>query len=113
MKKLLFAVAFMTAGSVAVLAQDSTSIAPSPAPAPTEQVQSDDQDKDKQTVAAADLPAPIQTALQSQDYSGWSVASATKKDKDGKTIYAVELKNGSETKKVKFDADGTVLKEKE
>lgn len=115
MKKLLFAFAFMTAGSVAVLAQDSTQIAPtSPSPAPTEQAPApaDDQDKDKQ-ISASELPAPIQTALQGQDYSGWSVASATSKEKDGKTVYSVELKNGNETKKVKFDADGTVLKEKE
>lgn len=115
MKKLLFAFAFLTVGSVAVLAQDTTSVAPtSPSPAPTEQAPApapaDDQDKQ---ISASELPQPIQTALAGQDYSGWTVASATSKEKDGKTVYSVELKNGSETKKVKFDADGTVLKEKD
>ena len=111
MKKLLFAIAFMTAGSVAVLAQDTASVAsPSPAAAPTETTT---QDQDGQAIAASELPASIQSALQGQDYSGWTVGNAMKKEKDGKTFYAVELSNGSETKKVKFDADGNVVKEKE
>jgi len=103
MKKLLLAIAFMTAGSVAVLAQDTASVA-SPAPA-TEM----NQDQDGQAIAASELPASIQSALQGQDYSGWTVGNAMKKDKDGKTFYSVELTNGSETKKVKFDADGNVV----
>jgi hypothetical protein len=112
MKKLLFAFAFMSLGSVAVMAQDSTSVAPQ-TPPPTE-VQGDDQDKDKgQAIAASELPAPVQTALQGQDYTGWTVANASKKEKDGKTTYIVELKNGSEMKTVKFDADGTAIKEKQ
>lgn len=110
MKKLLFAIAFMTAGSVAVLAQDTASVAsPSPAAAPTETTQ----DQDGQAIAASELPASIQSALQGQDYSGWTVGNAMKKEKDGKTFYAVELSNGSETKKVKFDAEGNVVPEKE
>ena len=109
MKKLLFAIAFMTAGSVAVLAQDSTSI--SPQTPPSSEVQS--QDQDKQAIATSELPANIQAALQGQDYSGWTASSASKMDKDGKTFYAVELTKGSEKKTVKFDADGNVLKEKE
>ena len=108
MKKLLFASAFALLGSVAVMAQDTTSVSPQTAPTTTEQ--SGDQG---QTITASELPAPIQTALQGQDYSGWTVASATKKEKDGKTVYAVELKSGAETKKVKFDADGNMLKEKD
>jgi hypothetical protein len=108
MKKLLFAIAFMTAGSVAVLAQDTASVA-TPAPAPTETTQ----DQDGQAIAASELPASIQSALQGQDYSGWTVGNAMKKEKDGKTFYSVELSNGSETKKVKFDADGNVVKEKD
>ena len=107
MKKLLFAIAFMTAGSVAVLAQDTATVA-SPAPA-TEM----NQDQEGQAIAASELPASIQSALQGQDYSGWTVGNAMKKEKDGKTFYSVELSNGAETKKVKFDADGNVVKEKD
>ena len=113
MKKLLFAIAFVTAGSVAALAQDSASVA-SPAPAqPSTEIQSQDQDQDKQAIATSELPASIQASLQGNDYSGWTVANAHKKEKDGKTMYSVELTKGSETKKVKFDADGNVVKEKE
>ena len=108
MKKLLLAFAFMTAGSVAVLAQDTASVATPTAPS-TEM----SQDQDGQAIAASELPASIQSALQGQDYSGWSVGNAMKKEKDGKTFYSVELSNGSETKKVKFDADGNVVKEKD
>jgi hypothetical protein len=122
MKKLLFAIAFMTAGSVAVLAQDvskdSTSIAPQTPPSteiqapPSSDDQSQDQDKG-QAIATSELPANIQASLQGQDYSGWTVANAYKKDKDGKTFYAVELTKGDEKKMVKFDADGNVAKDEE
>jgi hypothetical protein len=118
MKKLLFAIAFMTAGSVAVLAQDSTSITPQTPPSSETQTapssdQSADQDKDKQAISTSELPANIQASLQGQDYSGWTVASASKMEKEGKTFYGVELTKGSEKKMVKFDSDGNVVKEKE
>ena len=101
----------MTIGTVAVLAQDPAPAA-TPTPAPSTEYQQG-QDKDMQSVAVTDLPANIQASLQGQDYSGWTVANAHKKEKDGKAMYVVELKNGAETKKVKFDADGNVVKEKE
>lgn len=109
MKKLLFAFAFMVAGSAAVLAQDTTSVT-TPTPPSTEQ-QSPDQDG--QAIAASELPAAIQSSLQGQDYTGWTVSNAVKKEKDGKTMYKVELTNGSEKKMVKFDADGNIMKEKD
>jgi hypothetical protein len=95
MKKLLFAIAFMTAGSVAVLAQEaqpqtqepqtppSTEIAP-----PSTDDQSQDQDRG-QAIATSELPANIQAALQGQDYSGWTVASAFKAFSGG-SVDAVE-----------------------
>ena len=120
MKKLLFAIAFMTAGSVAVLAQEaqpqepqtppSSEIQAAPAPAPEDQSQ--DQDKG-QAIATSELPANIQASLQGQDYSGWTVANAFKKEKDGKTFYIVELTKDSEKKSVKFDADGNIMKDEE
>ena len=119
MKKLLFAIAFMTAGSVAVLAQEaqpqepqtppSTEIAP-PAPAPEDQSQ--DQDKG-QAIAPSELPANIQASLQGADYSGWTVANAFKKEKDGKAFYSVELTKDQEKKTINFDADGNVMKDEE
>src|SRR5688572_20949522 len=109
MKKLLFALAFMTAGSVAVLARETAPAATQPAP--STEMQS--QDQDKQAIATSELPASIQASLQGNDYSGWTVANAHKKEKEGKTFYAVELTKGSEKKMVKFDADGNIVKEKD
>jgi len=118
MKNLWFAIPFMTAVSVAVLAQEahpqepqtlpSTEIQPAPAP----EDQSQDQDKG-QAIATSELPANIQASLQGQDYSGWTVANAFKKEKDGKTFYMVELTKDSEKKTVKFDADGNIMKDEE
>ena len=120
MKKLLFAIAFMTAGSVAVLAQEaqpqepqtppSTEIQATPAPAAEDQSQ--DQDKG-QAIAPSELPANIQASLQGADYSGWTVANAFKKEKDGKTSYSVELTKDQEKKTINFDADGNVMKDEE
>lgn len=110
MKK--FALACMLSlGSVALLhAQDSTATQSDRYQTPAQEPKSDYSDKD--AISATELPAAIQDKLKGQDYSGWMVSKAFKKEKDGKVVYAVELKNGSDTKKVKFDADGNVLKEK-
>jgi hypothetical protein len=102
MKKLLFAL-FMVAATVTAFAQDAS----------TPPAQDQNASSEMQPIAATDLPAAVTASLQSQDYSGWTVANAYKKEKDGKTIYKVELKNGEEMKTVKFDADGNKLKGKD
>lgn len=109
MKKLLFAIAFMTAGSVAVLAQEAT---PTTEPAPSTEI-AQPQDQDKQEIATSELPANIQASLQGQDYSGWTVSKAFKKEKDGATVYTVELAQGTEKKMVSFDAEGNMMKDGE
>lgn len=117
MKKLLFAFSLLFGVAVAANAQDST--------ATQEQTQTDqyrtddmnkdqDDDKDKKEISVSQLPPAVSAQLQTQDYSGWTVSKAWKKEKAGEdVIYGVELKNGEEIKKVKFDAQGNVLKEKE
>jgi hypothetical protein len=119
MKKVLFAIAFMTAGSVAVLAQEAQPQEPQTQTPPTEvqappssDFQSQDQDKG-QAIAPSELPANIQASLQGADYSGWTVANAFKKEKDGKTFYSVELTKDQEKKTINFDADGNVMKDEE
>ena len=107
MKKLFFAF-IMCLATVAALAQDASTPA-AQQPAAQEQGTS----TEMQPIAASDLPAAVTASLQGQDYSGWTVSNAFKKEKDGKTIYKVELKNGAETKTVKFDADGNMLKGKD
>jgi hypothetical protein len=108
MKKLFLALC-MCATAAAAFAQESSTDATKQQPA----TEYKDDAKDMQAVAANELPAPVTAALQGQDYSGWTIGKAFKKEKDGKTIYKVELTNGSETKMVKLDADGNKLKGKD
>jgi hypothetical protein len=98
MIKLLFTFLFVCAGAVATLAQDAAS---------------QQKDKDNQQIAVSELPEMIRASLTREDYIGWAVGNAFKKEKGGKTIYTVELKKGTETKMVKFDADGKKLSGKE
>jgi hypothetical protein len=117
MKKLLFALCLLFGAAVAVNAQDTTST--STQDQSSDQYRTDDMnqdqddDKDKKEISVSELPPAVSAQLQSQDYTGWTINKAFKKEKDGETIYAVELKNGEEMKKVKFDAQGNILKEKE
>ncbi|HYF67630.1 MAG TPA: hypothetical protein VD884_05820 [Ohtaekwangia sp.] len=112
MKKLLFALCFMFGAAVAVQAQDTTSTQYQN-DAMT-QDQSEDRDKgDKQSIAISELPATVTSSLETSDYSGWQINNAYKKEKGGETFYAVELKQGNETKMVKFDAQGNKVKEKD
>jgi hypothetical protein len=114
MKKLFVAFCFMFGAVVAVNAQDSTSTqTPADEPSSAYSTQQGDEWGDKEVIAVGDLPSAITTQLQGSSYTGWTAGKAWKKEKEGKTWYAVELKKGSETKKVKFDAQGNVVKEKD
>lgn len=78
---------------------------------------SQDQEQEGEKIEVSELPAAVQTKLQSNDYQGWVVTSARKKmwsDPDNaqaasKEVYVIEAKNGSETKKLKFDKDGNEI----
>ena len=102
MKKLMLSLILCSAALFAFAQEAAT-----PAPAQEQKA------TDMQEIAASDLPAAITASLQGQDYTGWTVDKAYKKEKDGKMIYKVDLKNGAETKTVKFDADGNMLKGKD
>jgi len=96
MKKLFLAVCLMFGGATLVSAQ--------------QQDQAATQDQDRQQIAASELPDAVSTKLESDDYSGWTVETCYKKmDENNNEIYIVELKQGTETKKVKFDRDGNKL----
>jgi uncharacterized membrane protein YkoI len=112
MKKLFFALCMMMGTAVAVQAQDSAATT-SPAQESPAYNSQDDEWKDKEPIAVAELPAAIRQQLQGTDFSGWTTSKAYRKMKDGKTVYAVELSKGGETKMVKFDADGNKIAEKE
>ena len=109
MKKLMFA-SLALLGSVALAnAQEATpqesnqateTAAPAPAPAAAEA-----QD-DKTKIKSEELPEAVKKALEAQEYRGWLIDAAYHvKSTDS---YEVELKNGAETKAVKFNKDGSV-----
>ena len=112
MKKLMCVCCLLFGAALYVSAQDTTAM-------PQSDQYSQDQDKDwgdfedKDMIAASELPAMVRQKLQAQDYSGWTVDKAFKKDRQGQVVYGVKLKKGDEKKKVLFDAQGNVMKEKD
>ncbi|MDQ2656945.1 MAG: hypothetical protein M3Y60_05950 [Bacteroidota bacterium] len=104
MKKVLLAVCLMFGGATLVSAQTD------PSSSPSQTQTSQDQDQDRQQISVSELPDAVTSKLEGQDYSGWTVGNAYKKmDESNQEMYIVELRQGTETKKVKFDKDGNEL----
>jgi hypothetical protein len=97
MKKLMFAFAAMLGSVAFVSAQDGSN---NIVKAPETAVNQDEKVK----IKSEELPAPVKKALETQDYRGWLIDSAFKYA--ATETYEVHLKNGAETKIVKFDKDG-------
>lgn len=130
MKKLMLAFCLIGGGLVAGYAQDTTS---------TDQTQTqqqyptmqNDQEQDRERINSRDLPDAIKRSLEGQEYRGWLINAAYKTtgvsatgDQGvqtdttsvsgntgayGQEIYVVELKNGAQTKTVRFDKDGNPM----
>ena len=97
----MLAVCLMFGGATLVTAQEQ--------PATQSETQTT-QDQDRQQISISELPEGVTAKLESQDYSGWTVGNAYKKTDDSQNeIYIVEMKQGTETKKVKFDKDGNLM----
>jgi hypothetical protein len=112
MKKLMFA-SLALLGSVALAnaqeatpQEESNQATETVAPAPeAPEVPAVDQD-DKTKIKSEELPEGVKKALEAQEYRGWLIDAAYHvKSTDS---YEVELKNGAETKTVKFNKDGEV-----
>ncbi len=106
MKKLMFVLVVMMAAFAANAQSDSTQLKKADG---TEQSVGY---TDKDVVSASELPATVQDKLKAPEFAGWNLTNAYKKERDGKTWYAVELRNANETKIVKFDDQGNQVKEK-
>jgi len=98
MKKLMFAFAAVVGSVVAVNAQSTEQTT-----TPSNQAITTQQD-DKQKIKSEELPEAVKKSLDDQSYKGWLVNAAYHNRKD--ETYEVELKNGAETKTVKFNKDG-------
>jgi hypothetical protein len=103
MMNILFAILFVCSAGVASLAQNTA----------TPATKDPQKNNDKQQIAISELPEGVRASLTSQDYIGWAVGNAFKKEKGNKTLYFVELTKGSETKEIKFDAVGNKSNEKD
>jgi len=96
MKKLMFAFAALL-GSVAFVSADAISnsiLQQTPAA----------QQDEKVKIKPEELPEAVKKALEMQDYRGWLIEAAYKDT--AKETFEVHLKNGAETKIVKFNKDG-------
>jgi hypothetical protein len=108
MKKSFIALFVALTSVITVAAQDTTSVNQGAG-----STQEPDQEYSvKEEIAASEFPALVTEQLQSDDYSGWTIGAAYRKEREGKILYAVELKNGDQRKIVKFDAQGNLVKEK-
>jgi len=65
--------------------------------------------KDLVRIKAADMPRPVQQALQSTEYKGWENAALYRSKSSD--MYVVEMKDGDKTKTYRFDANGKPIKE--
>jgi len=62
---------------------------------------------EKEKIKPEELPEPVKTTLNGDEYKGWLVQTAYRvKAKD---VYEVELKKGAETKTLRFDKEGKVV----
>ena len=95
MKKLMFALIALL-GSVAFVSAGAIKYSINQTPAA--------QQDEKVKIKPEELPEAVKKALEMQDYRGWLVDAAYKDT--AKETYEVHLKNGAETKIVKFNKDG-------
>ena len=110
MKKLMLAVCLMFGGATLVSAQDQQDQSATQSQTETQTPQ----DREGQQISVSELPDAVTAQLESPDYSGWTVGTAHKKmDDQQNEIYVVELRQGTETKKVKFDRDGNKMEGKD
>jgi hypothetical protein len=130
MKKLTLAFCLLVGVIFAANAQDTTQVEKQQYP--TQGAQSTDQDN-REKINSRDLPDAVKRSLEGTEYRGWLINSAykmkgvqdagdlnqaqtdstavSKPETDALTpeIFVVELKNGAQTKTVRFDKDGKPL----
>jgi uncharacterized membrane protein YkoI len=69
-------------------------------------------EKSGHEIPVSELPQAVRDAI-SQQYAGRTIEEAKTVEKDGKTMYKAKLDGDGEDLKVVFNADGTVMQEKD
>jgi hypothetical protein len=135
MKKLMLGLCFMF-GGFAIYAQEVT---PSDQTQPQQQYPTTQNQDDRERINSRDLPDAVKRSLETQEYRGWLINTAYKTNglatmnnqsqandstavvqgdttsvtdesgAYGQEIFVVEMKNGAQTKTVRFDKDGNRL----
>ena len=109
MKKLLFATLAFAGSVVVANAQEATQDSTSVTTSTTVTTSTSVDQEGYVAITAEELPAEVKKALENQDFKGWIINAASHDKKEEK--YLVELKNGADTRKVKFNKDGEELKD--
>jgi hypothetical protein len=109
MRKMIF-IATMVAGSVMMakaqeVSKDSAGI--TTVHSTVEKEPSNDMQDGFAEIKTADLPAAVKKSLESPKYKGWIINVAMYNKKNDR--YAVELKNGADTKRLTFNKEGEVV----
>jgi hypothetical protein len=98
MKKVMFALVASFISGAAVYAQ-SQPVTPTPSNAAVAVEQ-----EQKVKIKSEELPEAVKKSLEAQEYKGWLINAAY--HTASTDTYTVELKNGAETKTIKFNKDG-------
>lgn len=69
-------------------------------------------EKTGREIEVTELPKPVMDAM-NQQYADLPIEKVKTIEKDGKTMYMAKFKGGEEDMKVIFNADGSIVKEKE
>ncbi len=100
----MFIVAGMLFMATVTFAQDSTDVQKSP-----EQTQEQNYTKDMIKIQATDVPEAVKQTLSAPQYQGWESAPIYRSKNND--MYVVEMKSGTETKTLRFGADGKPILE--
>ena len=111
MKKLLFASMIVAGSVVAANAQEVSkdSAAVSSTTSTTVTSSTSATQEGMTAIKSEELPEAVKKSLESPEYKGWVINAANYDKKEEK--YVVELKNGADSKKVKFDKEGKAVSE--
>lgn len=128
----MFALCFVLGGTVALIAQDTTSYQyRTETESQYPQQDASNLQQDRERIQATELPEEVKRQLEGEDYRGWLISGAFRatgsedpsmpadttgldpsinaQGMEDEEIYIVELKNGAETKTVYFDSNGQIL----
>lgn len=113
MKKLIMiAAGALFMGTVAVQAQDSTSLKKSdPILEEQQPTQADQQPgstklKDMTALKSTEIPATLRETLQAPTYKGWDASTTKIYRNQTSDLYVVQIQDGTMTKTYRFDKEG-------